>query len=152
MGRFPALSQQQWSEDETPKSIITLKGTAVNQEPIESATLELGRRQNVVTVVYTGCHHRYTFAGKRLETCVWETCRMVEVPHRQHHMDLHNRLEMGCAERRSMFSLKTFLRSGGWDNANQMNTSTKTAAPVHQNSEQIHSSIEFLDDMQQNIN
>ena len=31
---------------------------------LESATLWGFRRQNVVTVVYKGCHHRYTFARK----------------------------------------------------------------------------------------
>ena len=50
----------------------------------------------VVTIV--------TLLQEKLEACGWGVCRMVEVPHRQHHMDLHNRLEMGCAKRQDAFS------------------------------------------------
>ena len=59
-------------EDETPKSIITLKGTAVNQEPgIRGIndSWDFGDKITVVTVVYKG-RHRLHSSRKQLEACV----------------------------------------------------------------------------------
>ena len=119
----------EWGRDPKVNHHIEGHGSESGAWNLRLLSWRFRRQHSVVTVVYKGCYYRYAFAFEKLEACGWGVCRMVEVPHRQHHMDLHNRLEMGCAERRSMFSLKTSLRSGGWDNANQMNT--KTAAPVN---------------------
>ena len=57
------LSQQHCSEDETRKSIITSKGTTVNQEPGIRDSGDFGDKMWLLWCT-KGCHHRYTVARK----------------------------------------------------------------------------------------